>query len=65
MEENEEVFFDSEGNIKLEKRGRFRKKEVCHDCLNMFDPKFLFNVTRNNYGIPHTIHVCKNCKKKY
>ena len=65
MSENEEIFFDGEGNVKLEKRGKLRKKEVCHDCLNMFDPKFLFNVTRNNFGIPHTVDVCKNCKKKY
>ena len=65
MEEKDEIFFDGEGNIKLNKRGRLQKKEVCHDCLNMFYPKFLFKVTRNNYGIPHSIHICKNCKKKY
>jgi len=63
--ENEELFFDSEGNIGLKKRGKLRKKEVCHDCLNSFDPKFLFDVTRNNFGIPHTVNVCKNCKTKY
>lgn len=44
---------------------KLTKKEVCHDCLNSFDPKFLFNVTRNNFGIPHTVDVCKNCKKRY
>jgi hypothetical protein len=54
MEEKDEIFFDGEGNIKLNKRGRLQKKDVCHDCLNMFDPKFLFKVTRNNYGIPHS-----------
>jgi len=63
--ENEEIFFDGEGNLKLEKRGKLRKKEVCHDCLNSFDPKLLYQVLRNNYGIPHHINVCKNCKKKY
>ena len=62
---DEGILFDGEGNIKLEKRGKLRKKEVCHDCLNSFDPKFLFNVTRNNFGIPHTVNVCKNCKKRY
>jgi hypothetical protein len=36
----EEIEF--EGDIpKLSKRGKLRKKEVCHDCLNSFDPKFL------------------------
>ena len=65
MIENEEVFFDKEGNIKLEKRGKLQKKEVCHDCLNTFDPKFLFKVTRNNFGLAHYVHVCKNCKKNY
>ena len=63
--EQEEVFFGKDGSLKLDKRGKLRKKEVCHDCLNSFDLKFLFNVTRNNFGIPHTVNVCKNCKKKY
>jgi len=62
----EHLEFEFEGDIpKLSKRGKLRKKEVCHDCLNSFDPKFLFNVTRNNFGIPHTVDVCKNCKKRY
>ena len=66
MDDNkEEIIFDEHGLPKLAKRGKLQKKEVCHDCLNMFDPKFLFGVTRNNFGIPHTVHVCKNCKKKY
>ena len=66
MEDNkEEIIFDEHGLPKLAKRGKLRKKEVCHDCLNSFDPKFLFDVTRNNYGIAHTISVCKNCKTKY
>jgi hypothetical protein len=42
MEEQEELFFDEEGNIKLNKRGRLPKKDVCHDCLNMFYPQIPF-----------------------
>jgi len=58
--------FEFEGDVpKLLKKGKIRKKEVCHDCLNSLDPKFLYKVTRNNFGIPHTVSVCKNCKKKY
>ena len=62
----EPLEFEFENDVpKLSKQAKFRKKEVCHDCLNSFDPKFLFNVTRNNFGIPHQVHVCKNCKKRY
>ena len=64
MKDNDFIF-DGEGTIKLSKKGKLKKKEICHDCLNAFDPKFLYKVTRNNFGIPHTISVCKNCKKKY
>ena len=44
---------------------KLTKKELCHDCLDSFNPKSLFEVIRNNYGIPHIINVCENCKKKY
>ena len=58
--------FEFEGDVlKVSKRGKVQKKELCHDCLDSFNPKSLFSVTRNNFGIPHIVHVCKKCKTKY
>ena len=52
--------FEFEGDVlKVSKRGKVQKKGLCHDCLDSFDPKSLFKVTRNNFGIPHIVCVCK------
>jgi len=61
----DEIHFSEDGTLEIKLKGKVKRKKVCHDCLNMFDPRLLYKVLRNNFSIPHYVEVCKNCKKKY